>query len=90
MVQLDVRQARYFGRSKTKLQCTLAAVVANLTLMVGLFLRLLLLAHPTDCLWGWLVAVMAEPGALVTRAAQPGRVPRHAPDFWVGGLCPDS
>lgn len=30
LIQLGVRQARYFGRAKTRLQCVLAAVVANL------------------------------------------------------------
>lgn len=33
LVQLGIRQARYFGRSKTRLQVVLAAVVANLTLL---------------------------------------------------------
>ena len=31
LVQLGIRQARYFGRSKTKFQLYLAATVANLT-----------------------------------------------------------
>jgi hypothetical protein len=35
MVKLGVRQSRYFGKIKTKLQVVLAAVVANLTLVVG-------------------------------------------------------
>ena len=33
LVQLGIRQARYFGRSKTKFQLYLAATVANLTLV---------------------------------------------------------
>ena len=33
--QLGIRQARYFGRVKTKFQLYLAATVANLTLMAG-------------------------------------------------------
>ena len=34
LVQLGMRQARYFGRVKTKFQLYLAATVANLTLLV--------------------------------------------------------
>jgi hypothetical protein len=90
MVQLGVRQARYFGRSKTKLQCTLAAVVANLTLMVGLFFRPSLWAHPTHSLWRWLAVVLMGPGAHVTESDRSGRLARRVPDFWMGGLCPDS
>ena len=33
LVQLGIRQARYFGRVKTKFQLYLAATVANLTLV---------------------------------------------------------
>ena len=35
LVQLGIRQARYFGRAKTRFQLYLAATVANLTLGVG-------------------------------------------------------
>ena len=35
LTQLGIRQARYFGRVKTKFQLYLAATVANLTLMAG-------------------------------------------------------
>ena len=35
LVQLGIRQARYFGRVKTKFQLYLAATVANLTLLLG-------------------------------------------------------
>ena len=35
LVQLGIRQARYFGRSKTKFQLYLAATVANLTLLAA-------------------------------------------------------
>ena len=35
LVQLGIRQARYFGRAKTKFQLYLAATVANLTLVLG-------------------------------------------------------
>ena len=35
LIQLGVRQARYFGRYKTKFQLYLAATVANLTLVAA-------------------------------------------------------
>ena len=35
LMQLGMRQARYFGRAKTCLQLLLAATVANLTLLAG-------------------------------------------------------
>ena len=35
LVQLGIRQARYFGRAKTRFQSYLAATVANLTLVAG-------------------------------------------------------
>ena len=35
LVQLGIRQARYFGRAKTRFQLYLAATVANLTLVAG-------------------------------------------------------
>ena len=35
LVQLGIRQARYFGRAKTKFQLYLEATVANLTLVAG-------------------------------------------------------
>jgi len=35
LVRLGMRQARYFGRAKTRLQLLLAATVANLTLIAG-------------------------------------------------------
>jgi hypothetical protein len=35
LVQLGIRQSRYFGRVKTKFQVYLAATVANLTLVSG-------------------------------------------------------
>ena len=40
LIQLGIRQARYFGRAKTKFQLYLAATVANLTLLgnqIGVF-----------------------------------------------------
>jgi len=39
LVQLGVRQARYFGRRKTLFQLTLAAVVANLVLLMNYALK---------------------------------------------------
>ena len=35
LVQLGIRQSRYFGRVKTRFQVYLAATVANLTLVLG-------------------------------------------------------
>jgi hypothetical protein len=35
LAQLGVRQARYFGRTKTLFQLLMAATVANLTLVAG-------------------------------------------------------
>ena len=35
LVQLGIRQARYFGRARTKFQLYLAATVANLSLVAG-------------------------------------------------------
>ena len=40
LVQLGIRQARYFGKVKTKFQLYLAATVANLTLVAGKIGRL--------------------------------------------------
>ena len=40
LVQLGIRQSRYFGRVKTKFQLYLAATVANLTLVAGKIGRL--------------------------------------------------
>ena len=36
LVQLGIRQARYFGRAKTRFQLYLAATVANLTLVADI------------------------------------------------------
>ena len=35
LVQLGIRQSRYFGRTKTRLQVMMAAMVANVSLVVG-------------------------------------------------------
>ncbi len=35
LVQLGIRQSRYFGRTKTRLQVVMAALVANVSLVVG-------------------------------------------------------
>ena len=35
LIQLGIRQSRYFGRSKTRFQLYLAATVANLTLVAA-------------------------------------------------------
>ena len=35
LVQLGIRQSRYLGRTKTRLQVVMAAVVANVSLVAG-------------------------------------------------------
>jgi hypothetical protein len=85
MVQLGVRQARYVGRSKTKLQCTLVAVVANLTRLIGFFSCLLASGTPRGGLCDWLVRLVTR---LVQRMARTSRwVSGHPPgDFFERGL----
>jgi hypothetical protein len=39
LVQLGIRQSRYFGRTKTCLQVVMAAVVANVSLVAGYWKR---------------------------------------------------
>ena len=39
LVRLGIRQSRYFGKAKTRFQVILAAVVANLSLVVGFCYR---------------------------------------------------
>ena len=51
LVNLGIRQSRYFGRQKTCFQVVLAAVVANLTLIVA-FCRKLKLTAKTTALLG--------------------------------------
>lgn len=54
LVQLGMRQARYFGRAKTRFQLLMAATVANLTLLAtkaGLEARLRRAAASTGRLW---------------------------------------
>ena len=38
-MRLGIRQSRYFGKNKTRFQVVLAAVVANLSLVVGFCYR---------------------------------------------------
>src|SRR6266566_3876885 len=69
LVRLGVRQSRYFGETKTRFQVILAAVVANLTLVVGFCHRdqnpalnptdpeTQVLATPTDAQNGVLVGI---------------------------------
>jgi hypothetical protein len=47
LVQLGIRRSRYFGRTKTRLQVVMAAVVANLSLVMGYGKRQ---AEPADAL----------------------------------------
>jgi hypothetical protein len=90
MVQLGVRQARYFGRAKTRLQCTLAAVVANLTLMVGLFSHLLPCHTRVTGFGLWSVRLLESVRPQLHEGDSSPRQWCPRVIFLVGGLCPDS
>ena len=49
LVQLGIRQSRYFGRARTKFQLYLAATVANLTLVAGKLGPSRQIGGPTGC-----------------------------------------
>ena len=91
LVQLGVRQARYFGRSKTKLQCTLAAVVANLTRLMGAVASLFAPQQPpgtTLCLlWTKLRVTLT---LVLTALAWTSAVADRRVHSKEGGLCPGS
>ncbi len=74
LMQLGVRQARYFGRTKTLLQLLLAATVANLTLVatrVGLMRDRNHLKTPTFTLIGHLLAILIPTWDLFAAQALP-------------------
>lgn len=73
LVQLDVRQARYFGRSKTEVQCVLAAVVANLTRVAA---AVPVAAAAIDALIRAIALVLAMAGPPPTRG-RGAPAPRH-------------
>src|SRR5881398_1707282 len=56
LVQLGIRQARYFGRTKTLFQLCLAAAVANLTLLAATS-NALSMSGSDD--WRWSLATLA-------------------------------
>lgn len=98
LTQLGIRQARYFGRSKTRLQVLLAAVVANLTLLGGI------VRYPAPTMgdrahsprWprsaATISAILRTVWAVLHRALFPTYAappaPRWRADFRRGGLCP--
>jgi hypothetical protein len=75
LMQLGMRQARYFGRTKTLFQLLMAATVANLTLVatkVGLMRtrgskRAHLLAHFTSRLVAFMVAFIVSASSIFPR-----------------------
>ena len=70
LVQLGIRQARYFGRAKTKFQLYLAATVANLTLVAAKAgLRAILVTLPAET-----VPPAPAPAVLQPFLAQSGSV----------------
>jgi transposase len=76
LVQLGVRQAKYFGKTKTGFQIALAATVANLMLVAAVSgaassvaLHLALLARIASLGFHWLVA---EEGSLKVAPSRPG------------------
>ena len=81
LVQLGVRQARYFGRTKTLFQLLMAATVANLTLVAGKVGRMGgiysgITSRPADCSLAaistaWWGARRRGPRSLATSVSPP-------------------
>jgi transposase len=69
LVQLGIRQARYFGRSKTFFQLMLAAAVANLTMLA---------AANTSFPWLWAALL----GAFLALGTPPRASGRSYPSVW--------
>jgi hypothetical protein len=90
LIQLGMRQARYFGRAKTLGQLILAATVANLTLVAR---RIGLLPHRSQVHWhsafvacAWLLVAPIALNVIWTNALTFAHVRRHSmtgfrPDF---------
>ena len=82
LVQLGVRQARYFGRTKTLFQLLMAATVANLTLVAGKVGKMGeiyagITSGPADCslavistAW-WSAIVAGQRGSLILATSVP-------------------
>ena len=71
LVQLGIRQARYFGKVKTKFQLYLAATVANLTLVLG---KIGLLSSTGGGAAGHRVVLNVVPAVIANAAANLGAV----------------
>ncbi|NQU96481.1 MAG: IS1182 family transposase [Chloroflexi bacterium] len=71
LVQLGIRQSRYFGRAKTRFQLMMAATVANLTLVAGAMLS-------KRGRWGFRGPVSRVGGFLRALFGHIGRRPRLA------------
>ena len=69
LVQLGIRQSRYFGRAKTRFQLYLAATAANLTL-VGLLLRDVVINR--DDVDGLVARLLTSDGGVPTGATKLG------------------
>jgi hypothetical protein len=97
LVQLGIRQARYFGRVKTLFQLLLAATVANLTLVatnVGMMDKpypkaISCLCSLHCCIILAAKATMLHPRRLLTTISLPGWFQGITP-AWTGGCRPDS
>jgi hypothetical protein len=77
LVQLGIRQARYFGRTKTLFQVCLAAAVANLTLLAATANPLSATGSaPLESLWVTLEAIVAVLSLLLAFVLV-ARVNRH-------------
>src|SRR5208283_606767 len=72
LVQLDIRQSRYFGRTKTCLQVVLAAMVANVSLVVGYCKRQAQQVPIHSAEAAAVVAPAAIPGEVGVSAVLPG------------------
>jgi Transposase DDE domain/Transposase domain (DUF772) len=65
LVQLGIRQARYFGRTKTLFQVCMAAAVANLTLLAGAYALVSVGDTAAIGRWSALLALMLTLGGLI-------------------------
>ena len=68
LLQLGLRQSRYFGRAKTRFQLLLAATVANLTLVAHH-----LEVSPLCAFLGWALGALAAPTVTIHGPRTPAR-----------------